>query len=100
MPQLLFATPDPNGKAGELFVLAKLVQEQITRDNMAIMLKAVGRLKKKFDAGTGGQMFYDPTLQIPLPNIGFNPANAAWRVAHWIQRFYLQCGIEPIRANV
>lgn len=73
LPQILFATPVPG--TGEVLVLAKLVREQITRQNIAIMLKTVGRLKKKVDEA-GKQGFYDPTLQIPLPNIGFNPAAA------------------------
>lgn len=75
LPQLLFATPDPNGNGSELLVLAKLVKGQINRHNIALMLKTVGRLKQKADA-TGQQGFYDPTLQVPLPNIGYNPAHA------------------------
>lgn len=75
LPQLLFTTPDPNGTGGELLVLAKLVKGQITRQNIATMLKTVGRLKKKTNPD-GKQGFYDPTLQIPLSSIGFNPASA------------------------
>ena len=75
LPQLLFATDDPNGNAGDIIVLAKLVREQINRKNIAIMLATVLRLEKKVDE-TGKQGFYDPTLQVPLPPIGYNPAGA------------------------
>ena len=74
LPQLLFATPDPN-KSGAVVVLAKLVKGQINRKNIALMLKVCDRLKKKTDAAGGRQSFYDPTLHSPI-SIGFNPADA------------------------
>lgn len=73
LPQLLFATTDPNKENG-VVVLGKLVKGQITSDNIAILLKTVWRMQVKQDAN-GKQGFYDPTLHFPV-SIGFNPTDA------------------------
>ena len=66
LPQLLFSTPiDPNDPAKGQMFLAKLVQDQITRKNVATMLQAVRALEPKQDPGQPVQ-FYDPTLHFPV----------------------------------
>lgn len=69
LPQLLFSTPvdasDPT--KGEMF-LAKLVQDQITRANVATMLKTTRALEPKLDPG-GSVQFYNPTLGLPAVGI-------------------------------
>lgn len=75
LPQLLFSLPDPNATDGGLIVVAKLVKSQITPSNIRLMLETVQRLKQKTSAA-GKQVFYDPSLQLPIDEIGYNPASA------------------------
>jgi hypothetical protein len=71
LPQVLFSTwADPNDHSkGDIF-LAKLVQGQITRENIRVMLTACRRLERQVDAGAE-QSFYDPSLQL-LDGIGIS----------------------------
>lgn len=75
LPQLLFSTPvdasDPT--KGEMF-LAKLVQGQITRGNVATILKTVRALEPQLDPG-GRVQFYNPSLSLPAVGIS-NTAQA------------------------
>lgn len=75
LPQLLFSTPvDPSDPAKGSMFLAKLVQGQITRGNVATMLKAVRQLEPKLDP-SGKVTFYNPSLTLPALGIS-NSASA------------------------
>lgn len=82
-PQMVFTAIDPTTAGhftdggGNFIALAKLVQGQITRKNMEIMLKTIRDLKPRTDPDTGKVVFYDPSFRLfPNASIGFNPANA------------------------
>lgn len=75
LPQLLFSTPvDVDDPAKGQMFLAKLVQGQITRGNVATMLKTVRALEPKLDP-SGRVQFYNPTLGLPAVGIS-NSAQA------------------------
>lgn len=62
LPQVLISTPDPNNSApGAQVFLAKLVQGQITKENLKTIITAVRKLVPKVDP-TGSVSFYDPTF--------------------------------------
>lgn len=70
LPQLLFSVPaDPANAQGPQVFVAKLVQDQISRKNIALMLETVKRFQAKIDPATQQTTFYDPTLHW-LPSIG------------------------------
>lgn len=79
LPQLLFSTPaQPGGdglKVNEAVFLAKLVGNQITKENIKIMLTAVRRLERK-EEGDGKIHFYDPSLHL-LSGIGVRNISGA-----------------------
>lgn len=72
LPQLLFSVPaDPADPQGAQVFVAKLVQNQISRKNIALMLETVKRFEAKIDPATKQVNFYDPTLHW-LPSIGIS----------------------------
>ena len=77
IPQILFATPDPSRNDNSVVFLAKLVNKQINRKNIELMLKTVRSLSYKIDPTTGEVSFYDPTFRLfGDTGFGFNPASA------------------------
>lgn len=62
LPQVLFALPNPENPEG-LFFVGKLVQGQINRQNMKVMLTAVLQLQPKEDPN-GKISFYDPSFRL------------------------------------
>lgn len=69
LPQLLFSTPvDPDDPGKGQMFLAKLVQGQISRKNVGVMLKTVRGLEPKLDP-TGKVEFYNPALTLPAVGI-------------------------------
>lgn len=69
-PQLLFAVKKPNGQPNEWLFMAKLVDTQVTRANIELMLNALKRLELKYDPTSGKPSWYDPSLAALLPSLG------------------------------
>lgn len=75
LPQLLFSAPvDPDDPGKGQMFLAKLVQNQINRKNVATILKTVRQLETRLDPG-GKVSFYNPALNLPSLGIS-NSADA------------------------